>query len=111
MKKILLLCLVTLGVAQVSSAQMAGNSTYNQAADNYKAAVSEYAAPKANANYNYQQQTQTYYTNSAVANAYVVNDSVFELTVNALMNVHANSYVVALGVSQAAETIDSCQRM
>ena len=65
---------------------------------------------KANANYNYQQGTYTTYT-TATANAWILKDSSFELSVNALMNVHASSYVVALGVSQAAETIDSCQRI
>lgn len=93
-------------------AQMAGNSTYSQAADNYRQSVESAAKFKinANANYNYQ-QNQNYYTPSATANAWVNSDSVFELNVNALMNVKASSYVVFLGVSQAAETIDSCQRM
>lgn len=90
--------------------QMAGNSTYSQAADNYKASLSEYATQKANTNYNYQ-QNQAYVPATSTATSWVVNDSVFDLHVDALMNVKASSYVVLLGVSQAAETIDSCQRM
>ena len=109
MKKLLLTSVFCFLTSCFLFSQMAGNATYNQAAENYKASIS--AAPKASydQNYNYQ-QTQTYYT-TATANAWVLNDSVFELSVNALMNVKANSYVVLLGVSQAAETIDSCQRM
>ncbi len=109
MKKILLTSVLSQLTFYIAFSQMGGNSTYNQSADNYKQSLEPHAA-RANANYNYQ-QNQTINVNSAVANAWVINDSVFELTVNALMNVHANSYVVLLGVSQAAETIDSCQRI
>jgi len=90
--------------------QMAGNATYNQAADNYKASLAPAPRSSMEQNYNYQ-QTQNYYTTTSTASAWVVNDTVFELSVNALMNVKANSYVVLLGVSQAAESIDSCQHM
>ena len=100
-----------LPTAYLGFSQMAGNSTYNQAADNYKESVSN-AAPKASyeQNYNYQ-QNKNYGLSTCTASAWVTNDSVFELSVNALMNVKASSYVVLLGVSQAAATIDSCQQM
>lgn len=101
-------CLLLFANCQFVFAQMAGNSSYNQAADNYKQSV-EYYAPKPASQYNY--QTQSHATSSSTANAWVSRDSVFELTVNAMINVKASSYVVSLGVSQAAETIDSCQRM
>ena len=117
-KKLLLLAYCLMLTAYAAFSQMAGNATYNQAAENYKGSINIRGGRSSDNNYNYQptnynyqqQQTQTYYA-SSVANAWAINDSVFELTVNALMNVHANSYVVSLGVSQAAETIDSCQRM
>ncbi|MBI3500177.1 MAG: SIMPL domain-containing protein [Bacteroidetes bacterium] len=120
-KHFLSFCLLLTANCQLVFSQMAGNSTYNQAAENYKSSLSlrgsrsnsesitGYEAPKMS-NYDYQQQTQTYYT-SSVANAWVISDTVFELSVNALMNAHANSYVVSLGVSQAAGTIDSCQQI
>src|SRR5688572_24819444 len=113
MKKIITPVAFCLFSSYLSFAQMAGNSTYNQSADNYKQAVSEYAAPKSaekNYQYNYQQGTYSTYS-TGTANAWIPKDSSFELSVNALMNVHASSYVVSLGVSQAAETIDSCQRI
>ena len=102
---------ILLFASSAAFAQMAGNSSYSQAADNYRQSVESVAKYKANANYNYQQNNQAYYAPSAIASAWINKDSVFELNVNALMNVKASSYVVLLGVSQAAETIDSCQRM
>ncbi len=110
MKKKLLLANFLLPVC-AAFAQMAGNSTYNQSAENYKASVPSKANRFIDNNYNYQQQNKTTYYPTSVAGAYVVNDTVFELTVNALINVHASSYVVELGVSQAATTIDSCQQI
>ncbi|HEY4798734.1 MAG TPA: SIMPL domain-containing protein, partial [Bacteroidia bacterium] len=79
--------------------------------DNYKKSVQSHINPRflSDNNYNYEQNKNTYTTTSA--NACAINDSVFELSINALMNVKANSYVVLLGVSQAATTIDSCQQM
>ena len=109
MKKLFLTSAICLLTSYLLFSQMAGNATYNQAADNYKSSIN--AAPKySEKNYDYQQQTQAYYTSSS-ANAWIIKDSVFELSVSSLMNVKASSFVVLLGVSQAAETIDSCQRM
>ena len=112
MNKILLTSAILPLTSYIVFSQMAGNSTYNQAADNYKASISEYNAAKTNANYNYQQGTYNYTPSaSGTASAWINKDSVFELSVNALMNVKASSYVVLVGVSQAAATIDSCQQM
>lgn len=108
-------CLLLTANCQLIFSQMAGNSTYNQAADNYKASVQSHQNARfVGGKYdesNYYQQTQNTNIYSSAANAWINKDSVFELSVSALMNVKATSYVVLLGVSQAAETIDSCQRM
>lgn len=102
-------CLLLTTCCQLVFSQMAGNATYNQSADNYKQSVESFA-PKGKSDYDYQ-QTKNYYTPTSTASAWINKDSVFELSVNALMNVKASSYVVLLGVSQAASTIDSCQQM
>lgn len=109
MKKLLLTSAFCHLTFYMAFSQMAGNATYNQSADNYKQSVESYA-PKAKSDYEYQ-QTKNYYTTTSTASAWINKDSVFELSVNALMNVKASSYVVLLGVSQAASTIDSCQQM
>jgi len=109
MKKLLLTSAICHFTFYMSFSQMAGNATYNQSADNYKQSVESYA-PKAKGDYDYQ-QTKNYYTPTATASAWINKDSVFELSVSALMNVKASSFVVLLGVSQAASTIDSCQQI
>jgi uncharacterized protein YggE len=106
-------CVLLTTNCQFGFSQMAGNSTYSQAADNYKVSVQSQINPRfvngeASANYNYQPNQNS---SSSTATALIHSDSSFEISVNTLMNVKASSYVVLLGVSQAAETIDSCQRI
>lgn len=90
--------------------QAAGNSVYNGQADNYK---SERGYFDNNYDKNVQQNAQfgAYSYNAGTASAYVSNDTMFELSVSALMNVEANSYVALFGVSQVGESIDSCHRL
>lgn len=115
MKKLFFTSAICLFTSYILFSQMAGNATYNQSAENYKASVQSHTNPRflgGSEKYYYDNSTQqnknTYVTTTA--GAYVINDSVFELSVEALMNVHASSYVVLLGVSQAGTTIDSCQK-
>ena len=85
MKKTIILAVLSSIVSLSSFGQAAGNSVYNESAQNY------YMAPS-----------------NSYANAAVFTDSTIELGIDALMNVDANSYVVILGSSQVGETIDSC---
>lgn len=102
-----LILLTFLFVSYISChGQAAGNSMYNEAADNFKASVNYYDQNK-----NYQQQNINAGLYTATATSYIINDTVFELSVNALMNVRANAYVALLGVSQVGESIDSCHRL
>lgn len=88
MKKSILLFTLIIITASNSFGQAAGNSVYNESAQNYYVAPVSYKAPKTT----------------------IYKDSTLELSVDALMNVDANSYVVILGSSQVGETIDSCYR-
>ncbi|MFI5150510.1 MAG: hypothetical protein ACHQRM_12305 [Bacteroidia bacterium] len=51
------------------------------------------------------------YYGAGDANAVIINDSVIEMGIKALMNVRADSYVAIFGITQVSETIDSCNRL
>ncbi|HXC03532.1 MAG TPA: SIMPL domain-containing protein [Bacteroidia bacterium] len=108
MKNILFPILFLSGIS-LSLAQGAGNTIY--AAPAPASDMESYnGRSKQNESSRYYQSPPIY--NQAIdANAVVLNDSIMELGIRSVMNVKADSYVAIFGVSQIAETIDSCNRL
>jgi hypothetical protein len=107
-----LCCLVLLAIGSIQAfSQAAGNTIYAApapaAAEDYSGSYDQAAKSRART---YQPVYNYVYANPE-ANAVILNDSVIELSVKALMNEEANSYVAVFGVSQIAASLDSCNQL
>ncbi|HXC05676.1 MAG TPA: SIMPL domain-containing protein [Bacteroidia bacterium] len=109
MIKRLLILFLTISGIQHCMAQAAGNSIYAAPAASTES-MTDYSY-KSSESRRYSQPPPVYYPSAGDANAVVINDSVIEMGMKSLMNVKADSYVAIFGVSQVAETIDSCNRL
>jgi len=101
-KRIIPLILLFLACYSNNFGQAAGNYLYNQSSERDYKSTGEIFGGFSDGNI---AQTLSYYPVTTTG------DTVITLNVKVMMNVHADTYVAIFGVSQAAETVDSCHQM